>query len=247
MFHKKKYWLLLILGLLASFYAAALLQKSHIIWIWAPSLVYAVFNRNWIFAFSYASLVLITLASLVWVTNARLRGGINDVSTVVNTSSSSAEISGGLMRRIFVVPSEIIYGWYNTIPDKKPFLYGKDFGIYCKLTKQPCSDYAKELYPILYPEYAERGLTGSVNAAHFMRSYANFGNFGFFLAALLMNFVLLSCKLSESKRNRKVSFAIHFFPLALTGSGSIFTLMLSGGWVISILLLLIYRNEFEPQ
>lgn len=245
--HKKRYSLLVIFGIIATFYAFSLLQKSHIVWIWAPTLIYAIFQRFWLLSGLSLLIVITVLGSLVWVTNARLRGGVNDVSKVQNSSSTGSEISGGLMRRIFIVPSEMVNGWYQTIPEKKPFLYGKDFGLYCKLTNQKCSDYAKELYPIIYPEYAERGLTGSVNAAHFMRSYANFGFFGFFLAAILLNLILLMCKNTESKQNRKIAFALHFFPLVLSGSGSVFTLLMSGGWAITMVLLFLYKNDFESK
>ena len=56
-------------------------------------------------------------------------------------------------------------------------------------------NYAKELYPLMYPSYAEKGLKGNVNVASFMYDYANFGWKGFILSGFLLGLLFVFIEL----------------------------------------------------
>ena len=79
--------------------------------------------------------------------------------------------------------------WFEIIP-QKPFLKGKGYNAFCKIAKQKYHDYNLELYPVIFPDYANQGIKGSVNSAHFMRGYSNFGNLGSFLSAIMLALML---------------------------------------------------------
>lgn len=248
-FLRKKHWVLfLIVCFLGLFLSVAFMQKANIIWVFSPMLLWLLFNKKWLSFVLGGFGVIMLLFVMVWTTNAALRGGINDVSSVVfdDSVSNQSRISQGLARRVFLVPGMIVGEWYRIIPDEKPFLYGRDFGLYCKISGQSKLDYSKELYPLIYPEYAESGLEGSVNVAHFMRSYANFGKFGLILAGVLLTIVLFVLRQVGNNTPISLWFSLNAFPIVLLNSGSILTLLISGGWLILIVLLWL-QNSSETE
>ncbi len=236
---KKKWGVFLIFGIFSSFYAMALMQKAYILWVWAPSFIYLLLNRKWLMASGLGVLNVLVVFFMVFVTNAIIRGGYNDLvdNSEVIENGKVGIISTGLVNRIVYVPGKIVGEWYRIIPSEKPFLYGQDFAPYCKITGKEHHTYSQELYPIIFPHYAARGLSGSVNVAHFMRSYSNFGYIGLALAALLLVCVLWLILLSAKGESLEMSLCFHLFPVVLLNSGSIFTLMMSGGWFMIFVLL----------
>lgn len=227
---------------IGSLYGLALLQKSLVLWVSVPILVYFLLNRSWI----RAALMTITAGCLfvvaVFANNPQLHGGINDLQNKTKTTQKTKQVSEGLVRRIFIVPGKTLSLWLKHVPKDKPFLFGRDFSLYTKLTHQKTADYNLELYPIFYPEYAKQGIKGSVNTAHFMRAYANFGwwSLPFSAAILALFFQLLNT--IHRKTNASLAFSLQIFPLFLLSSGSLLTLLFSGGWGLILLLLL-----FSPE
>ena len=67
-----------------------------------------------------------------------------------------------------ITPGEIVGDWFEIIPNQKPYLNGNGYGFYSRLSGGKFQDYTKELYPIIYRENHEKGLSGTVNVAHFM-------------------------------------------------------------------------------
>jgi len=242
---KKQWKLFAFFAIFGSFLAVAMMQKSFIIWIWSPTIILLLSRKKWLWILSLGVFVLCVLFFQVWISNARLRGGINDVSSVTNSQSgTSSEISGSLVRRVLLVPGQMVSEWYRIIPDEKPFLYGRDFSLYCKITGKKQADYATELYPLVYPNYAERGLTGSVNVAHFMRTYSNFGPWGFPLAALLLSLLIFFMNNLLDEKTRSIGYCFNIFPLLLLNSGAIMTMFLSAGWGLIFVLLWIHKKDF---
>ena len=130
---------------------------------------------------------------------------------------------------------------------KKPFLKGKGYNAFCKITKQKYHDYNLELYPVIFPDYANQGIKGSVNSAHFMRGYSNFGNLGLFLSAIMLALMLSVLNIVFQSSNQTMKLCINLFPIFLLSSGSLSTILFSGGWGLLILLFWIFKNDLTTN
>ena len=219
------------------FYGLALLQKSLVLWVSIPILVYFLLQRHWIRALLMSALTGLLFVLAIFANNPQLHGGVNDLKTPTPSERKSSQVSEGLFKRIFIVPGKTLSMWFSHVPKDKPFLHGRDFGLYAKLTGQKTADYNLELYPLFYPEYAKQGVKGSVNAAHFMRAYANFGWWGLPLAAALLASFFQLLNIVHRKTQGGLAFCLQIFPLLLLSSGSLLTLFFSGGLGLVILLL----------
>ena len=218
-------------------YGLALLQKSLVLWVSIPILVYFLLQRQWIRAILMMAFTGFLFVLAIFANNPQLHGGVNDLRTPTQSEQKSSQVSEGLFKRIFIVPGKTLSMWFSHVPKDKPFLYGKDFGLYTKLTGQKTADYNLELYPLFYPAYAKQGVKGSVNTAHFMRAYANFGWWGLPLTAALLALFFQLLNIVHRKTQGGLAFSLQIFPLLLLSSGSLLTLLFSGGWGLIILLL----------
>jgi hypothetical protein len=107
-------------------------------------------------------------------------------------------------------------------------------------------DYSKELYPILKPNYAKKGLSGTVNVASFVREYSNFGYLGLFLGGAIIALVLVFIdKIFLGYEN--FYYSINLFPIFLFSSSSILTILFSGGWFVFILLFFIFCKSYNQR
>lgn len=247
--NKNGFLLSLFIG---SFYALALLQKSLVLWVHFPILFYCFFQRKW-WTFMLVSVFTGCLFVLaIFANNPQLHGGTNDLKAAtahqsttskVKSASKTNQISEGLLKRIFIVPGKTLGLWFAHVPKDKPYLYGRDFGPYAKITGQKAADYNLELYPVFYPDYAKQGIKGSVNTAHFMRAYANFGWFGLPLSALFLATFFWFLNMLYRKTQASLTLSLQLFPLLLLSSGSLLTLLFSGGWGLLLLLLLLSPQQ----
>lgn len=238
---KNDVWFIISL-LLGSFYGLALLQKSLVLWTTIPVLVYFILNKKWIATLVLSAAIGMLFVLAVYANNPQLHGGEHDLKIIQNKTSKTSQVSEGIVKRIFLVPGKTLGLWFEHVPKDKPFLFGQDFGPFARLQGLPTKDYNLELYPLFYPEYAKQGIRGSVNAAHFMRSYANFGWWGLTLSALMMAIFFWLLNNIHRKTQSELAFSLQIFPLFLLSSGSLLTLLFSGGWGLIILLLLLRQN-----
>jgi len=247
--HKKAYWVVLVLGII---YAFALMQKSYILVVLAPSMLFALMNRKRWTAVKYILISGVVIVSLVYVSNPPLRGGIND--TVLPSAEPVVEsdypyivrVFVGLQNRVLVVPGEIVSEWFEHVPKDKPFLEGSGYKIIAKMKGEEFRNYAKELYPIIRPNYAERGLSGSVNSASFMYEYSNFGWIGLILSGFMLALYLTALELIFIGRLIP-KIALNAFPIFMLSSGALTTALFSGGWGLTVLLFLMFRNKLSTN
>jgi hypothetical protein len=250
---KKEYWILLFFGV---FYAISLMQKSHILSVLFPVLVFSILNKKWFLIAKYSSLSLLVIFSLVYITNPQLRGGVYDLKyteeskkIAKNKSNDPAAIKAvkSIFKRVIVVPGEMVSEWFRIIPNEKPFLHGNGYKIGSKINGEPFHDYSKELHPLVFPEYGKQGIQGTVNVAHFMREYSNFGAVGLVISGLLtaLFFILLNKVFHNVSIVNKLAF--NSFPIFLMSSGSLTTILLTGGWFFTIVLYFVFKPFFERE
>ena len=245
----KMYWVVFFIG---CFYCFSLMQKSHILSFLIPVLLYTLFKKNWLYALKYGITIGVVIIGLVFVSSPSLRGGMNDLRKTELKSQKSNDskivsIAKSLTKRIFIMPGEMVGNWFEIIPQKKPFLKGKGYKAFCKITKQKYHDYNLELYPVIFPDYANQGIKGSVNSAHFMRGYSNFGNLGLFLSAIMLALMLSVLNIVFQSSNQTMKLCINLFPIFLLSSGSLSTILFSGGWGLLILLFWIFKNDLTTN
>lgn len=244
MFLKKKNKLGLALSLvMGACYALALMQKSLVLWVMLPAIVYLFLNKKWLTAILFFSMMAVLFLLAVYANNPQLHGGQNDLNNSTVQKTKTNQVSEGLFKRIFIVPGKTLSLWFEHVPKDKPFLYGRDSKIITYFTHAQAADYNLELYPIFYPAYAKQGVKGSVNTAHFMRTYANLGWWGLTIAAILLAFFFAFLNNVHRKTQGSLAYSLQIFPLILLSSGSLFTLLFSGGWGLIIMLLLVLPND----
>ena len=247
---RKIYWIVFFAGL---FYTFSLMQKSHVLSFLMPVLLYSLFTKKWLLAFKYTMSIALIIVGLVFVSNPPLRGGENDLKEAssnaikVQEESGFQKISSSLFKRVFILPGEMVGNWFEIIPKHKPFLRGTGYVSYCKIMHQEYHDYNLELYPVIYPYYAKKGVQGSVNAAHFMRGYSNFGNAGLIQSAIFLAIVFLVMNLLFENTGIETKLTLNLFPIFLLSSGSLTTILFSGGWGLILVLFWIFKKEFDEK
>ena len=242
--NKKKIFIPIIL--LAGLYGFSMMQKSFMFSVFFPAISYTLIQKKWLLSISLSSIILIGVFSLTVLLNKY----IDDEEKIVKVPSNQPpflfKLSKGLIKRVVIVPGETISQWFNVIPEKKPYLYGDGYPFIAKLRARKYIDYSKELYPILKPDYAKKGLSGTVNVASFVREYSNFGYLGLFLGGALIALVLVFIdKMFLGYEN--FYYSINLFPIFLFSSSSILTILFSGGWFVIILLFFIFCKSYNQQ
>lgn len=241
---KQKVKLFIVLSLVYSFYAFALMQKSFIVTIFIPSIIYLIFNKKMILIAYSFTLVIFTVLTIGYVANPHLNPikkkeaavkSKNQISLNKNKKSSIRLLFGGLVKRVSVTPGEIVSKWFETVPEKVPYAGLDGYRFIAKLRGRTHLEYSKELYPIISKKYYDRGLRGSVNTASFVYEYANFGYLGLVLSAFFLALILVSVELLF-KNDFVLKVALNFYPIIILSSSAITTLLISGGWIITLVL-----------
>jgi hypothetical protein len=241
---RRLYWLFFFI---ACGYAFILMQKSFILLVLMPAGVIGLFKREWLLVVKFALVGVSVVFLLTYIQNVSMRGGINDIRLdyepePVSTVTLFGRLFGGIQNRVMIIPGKTVVHWFELIPSKKPFLNGNGFKLFSKVSGGTYHNYAKELYPYVYPENAKHGILGSVNVASFMRGYSNFGTIGLLLSAFLL--ALTICIIESVFKGPLVySLAFNAFPILMLSSGSLLTLLFSGGWMVTILLFLLFRSQ----
>jgi len=245
---KKWYWIYYFISIT---YAFLLMQKSFILLVLAPVGIIALFEKKWFYVLKFGFSSIVIVFFLTYIQNVTMRGGINDIQLeyekeTQSTGSIVMNIFLGLKDRVAVTPGRIVTKWFDHIPKDKPFLKGNGFKIYTKLSGGEFHDYTEELYPLVYKENAKHGLKGTVNVAGFMRGYANFGLLGLGLAALGLACYLVILEW-VFREQTLIKFALNIFPLVMLSSSSLLTIIFSGGWLLTIILFVVFRHLLSAE
>lgn len=248
-FIQKKRYAFIIVLVVSAFYCLSLIAKSFLVTAFIPVIFLTLFSRKYFASIGFFVLVFAGLNLLVFVANPALRGG--DTNTMSFSPVTKQEEGNGLIRsvrgltdRVFLTPGKIVSGWFEAIPKEKPYLNGCGYRFLAPVLHCEYREYASELYPVLFPEFAKQGYAGRVNAASFMYDYSNFGWVGIILSAILMAVVFVALNILFAGKEL-IKFCINIYYVLVLSSSALSTLLLSGGWGLMILLFLICRKNFS--
>ena len=245
---KKLYWILFALG---SFYVFCLMQKSFIIVLLAPAFIYSLLKLKWLYLIKYCTVITTVMFSLVLIQNPEISKSeaISEELVTTNSEAKNQKSNGklktiiiGLEKRILIVPGKTITGWFKHIPKDLPYQNGSGYRFAKFITQKEYSNYAKELYPLMYPTYAARGLQGNVNVASFMYDYANFGWKGFIISGISIGLLFVFIEWLFMDRFL-LKLSINTIPVLLLSSQAITTALFSGGWGLMLLLYFLFRKK----
>ena len=88
---------------------------------------------------------------------------INNQKIVNKKPSNGFAIINSLKKRIIIVPGKQYRLALKIFQKKLPYLYGDGYRFLTRLNGNEYINYAQELYPIMYPKHAKKGLKGNVN------------------------------------------------------------------------------------
>ena len=226
--------------IIAVIYSLNLMQKSYIVMAFVPLALYFFLNRKYLKSFAVMMIPVIGVYFLMILTRPS-KVTAQDEKIELTTSETLNKSSKSLISRLMVVPGKTVGDWFLLIPDEYPFLNGCGYR-FAKIFGCEHIEYSKIFYPHLYPQYAEKGLRGTVNVASFMYEYSNFGKIGLVIASLIIS--LLFITIQKMFDHEFLWLAVfNFFPALLLSSTSFTTLLFSGGWGLTILLFFIFRDK----
>ena len=266
---KKRRWFYVIL-FIGVFYAIALMQKSMIVTILFPLIVYTALIKKYLQSALYFILFMGGVYCLVYITNPILRATEKEIEYELSLldracyekmygSSSSlggnkdviesfTNASSGIFERVFYTTGMVSTYWFENIPSKYPYAKWCGYHFLTPITNFNYEDYnySRIIYDEIYEANAERGLKGTVTVASFVYDYASFGYTGVgisgFILALL--FVLIQ-KIFDS--NYRWIICLNFLNIFWLSSAALSTQLLSGGWFIILILYLIFEEELKKS
>lgn len=239
----------------AIFYAIALMQKSLIVTVMAPTMIYAFFNKQYIKSVIMGSIAVLGVFVLVYATNPSLRATQEEIREAMLKSGKHYKMemekgagdgflvaTDAIYTRVFLTTGLVSGHWFDKIPSKFP--YSKGCGYHFLAPILGCDfkdyDYSRIIYDDTYRKEAKMGLKGTVTVASFVYDYANFGYYGLAYSGLILAFFfLLLNKIFDG--NLKWNLSLNTMYLFLLSSGALTTILFSGGWILTLLLFFIYR------
>lgn len=260
---KKLFWILSFAG---AFYTLSLIQKSYIVIVFMPLWIYFLVSKKYLRFTFLTTFYLLAISFLVITSNPFLIGrGIHNNSEdiaqedpfaskqlIQKTDNKEPEnvfytiyyIGTGVADRMFLTPGKIVSKWFQYIPSQYPYAKGCAYHFAAPFLACNYIDYSSILYDELYPNYAAKGLHGSVVVTSFMYDFANFGVYGLILSAFILSilFVFVNHIFSD---NWKTGLPLNFYFIIILLSSAISTLLFSGGWGLIILLYLIFKNRLK--
>lgn len=242
---KKRFWLFFAISV---FYALALMQKAYIVTMLIPLILNFMLTKRWWRVCFFTSIFMTGVVFLVLVTNPQLRPFTTPPKTeiVQEEHSATAEVSDALYDRVFITTGKMVGHWFYYVPDSLPYLHGSGYRFLAPVLKEPYHDYSREIYNKVYQKEAAMGFTGTATTAFFMYDYSNFGNWGLILAGLFLAFFLLIVRWIF-KDDSVNMFALNGLFVIWLSSAAFTTTLFSGGWMLTILLYLLFKPYIKDQ
>jgi hypothetical protein len=267
---KKRKWFYVLLAF-GVFYAIALMQKSFIVTILFPLIIYMALTKKYLQTVSFFLLFVGGVYCLVYITNPILRatekeielelsqldkdyyekvykGSTASIGKNKNILESFTNASGGILERVFYTTGMVSTYWFENIPSKYPHSGWCGYNFLNPYTdcEYEDYDYSRIIYDEVYGTYAAKGLKGTVTVASFVYDYATFGYLGVAISgAILALFFLLIQNVFGG--DYRWIICLNFLSVFWLSSAALSTLMLSGGWILIIGLYLIFENDLKKS
>lgn len=146
--------------------------------------------------------------------------------------------------RILIVPGQVVTLWFSTIPEKLPFASGCGYRLIAAILGCEFQFYPSLVHDIENPILVREGVRGTMTAASFMEDYANFGYRGLVLSGALFAFLLAFIARMFSG-DWRWALILNFIPIAMMIELPLSTVLLTGGWAVTLLLYLIFRDRLK--
>lgn len=284
---------LIALGV-GTFYGVALMNKMFVVILYAPLILYLLFNRRFRFAAGMSLISVAALALLVFVQNPHVRPEfwtprematasgtplvveapaiqprqtelavypiLQAVDVKLSTSPNLVlQFLGTLFEasaypalqffetvylRIFVVPGQVVTVWFSNIPSRLPFANGCGYRFVAAIRGCEFQFYPSLVHDIENPILVREGVRGTMTAASFMEDYANFGYAGLVMSGALFAFLLAFIARMFSG-DWRWALILNFIPIAMMIELPLSTVLLTGGWAVTIMLYFIFRDRLR--
>jgi hypothetical protein len=148
--------------------------------------------------------------------------------------------------RIILVPGKVVSMWFNYIPSRFSFSNGCGYRFIApfKDCKYEDFNYARLIYDTQFPGDAEQGMKGTINATSFMYDYSNFGFYGLILAAFILAVFFTGIEIIFNY-DFKWILTFNFSFILWLSSSALYSMLLSGGWGLTILLFFLFKNDIQ--
>lgn len=163
-----------------------------------------------------------------------------------NHSAGALSIAADtLYRRILLVPGAVMTAWFDHIPSRLPFAGGCGYRWMAPVLGCQYVAYAFQINEIENPELASKGVRGSMTTAFFVEDYANFGIVGLVIAGFVLAMILNAIgRLFGTAW--EANLALNAIPLVLLLEIPLGTVILTGGWIITFFLYLLFARPRPP-
>jgi oligosaccharide repeat unit polymerase len=150
-------------------------------------------------------------------------------------SVTSAMILGAIAYRLFYLPAEVVYYYFEIFPSHIPFLHGRGTDKFAKLLGLKYFDVPNVVGTYAYP----RGLESvSANAAFMADLYADFGWWGVLLGGVVAGFIMQCAQIYALRRRKTIGtvalFAFLIVIFWLLNSTSLPIVLASDGAILSM-------------
>ena len=256
-FSRKNKWMVALLIAIGFLYSINLLNKSIILSVLVPIMIFSAFKRKWILSALSIGLVVLHTYVLIYGTNPEIRPEWNlnkgsagqeyslskEEVAEIKKKSSIKKANNLLVHRVFLLPGEMVNNWFELIPEEKPFLYGDGYRF---IAGSDFRDYNQELYKEIYPKFYNLGIRGNVNVASFVYDYANFGWLGLMLSGVVLALIFVFVDWIF-RDNFLLTIVFNTFPCLFLSSSSYTTLLVTGGWGTLIVLFVLFKKNFNAE
>lgn len=147
-----------------------------------------------------------------------------------------------IYRRVFLVPGAVMTSWFSVVPSQLPYAKGCGYRWLAPLLGCKYIAYSVEINKIENPGLASRGVLGSMTTASFVEDYANFGVAGLVASGIVFSAILVSiARLFGTAW--QANMALNAIPLILLLEIPLSTVILTGGWMTTLLLYLLIFGQ----
>ena len=171
---KRKYWILFSLFFVMGLFINSItLEKSPIATIFFILTIYYYIKKNE-FRFKNIFIYLIIIISFPFLISYFLHFGKEDAGWIVFNS---------LVYRIFIIPSEVLFQYFNIFPNSHDFLYGRSTQIFSWLHHDgtfPLANYVARIW------WNDPTTSGLCNANYIGSFWADFGYLGVFISTFFI-------------------------------------------------------------